>query len=234
MKLDNIITISADLICETGLHIGASSGEMHIGGVDNTVIKDLVTGEPYIPGSSLKGKMRSMLEWRSGLVRENPLSLSDYKQSQSQEVLRILKLFGLGASDKPTQEEAAMVGPTRASFWDARLDDDWAEEQMMRHHSWTDVKSENTINRITGEAKNPRQTERVPAGAKFRFRVTLKVIDGEKDLCDLFFAGMKLLEIDGIGGSTSRGYGKIRFANVQVDGKDMQAQFDAVRAFENR
>ena len=68
MQLNKIHTLSATLELVTGLHIGGSSGEMHIGGIDNTVLKHPYTLEPYIPGSSLKGKMRSLLEWKSGLV----------------------------------------------------------------------------------------------------------------------------------------------------------------------
>lgn len=232
MKLENIITISADLICETGLHIGASENEMHIGGIDNPVIKDPVTGQPYIPGSSLKGKMRAMLEWCTGLVQEKPLSWNIYKDSQNPDVLKILKLFGVAAGDSLKLEEARLLGPSRLSFWDASLDPQWASEQFNRHHGWTDAKTENSINRITGVAQSPRQTERVPAGAKFCFRLNLKVFNGEDDLLDFVFAGMKLLELDGLGGSISRGYGKVRFCHVMVDDMDAQAKFDSIRPFE--
>ena len=68
MQLQNIRTLTADLILESGLHIGAGDSEIHIGGIDNPVIKHPVSGEPYIPGSSLKGKIRSLLEWKSGAV----------------------------------------------------------------------------------------------------------------------------------------------------------------------
>ena len=154
MKLDNIITVRADLICETGLHVGASDAEMHIGGVDNSVMKNPVTGEPFIPGSSLKGKMRSLLEWRSGLVEETPLSWKTYKATKDEEALRILKLFGLAASDRPNVDEARFVGPTRLSFWDAVLDPDWSREYYERHRIWTEVKTENMINRITASASD--------------------------------------------------------------------------------
>jgi CRISPR-associated protein Csm3 len=69
MQLNAITTIEAKLELLTGLRIGAGDAEMHIGGVDNTVIKHPITQAPYIPGSSLKGKMRSLLEWKSGAVQ---------------------------------------------------------------------------------------------------------------------------------------------------------------------
>ncbi|WP_297499767.1 type III-A CRISPR-associated RAMP protein Csm3, partial [Thermococcus sp.] len=46
----------------TGLHIGSQRDVSEIGGIDNPVIKDPHTGLPYIPGSSLKGKLRSLFE----------------------------------------------------------------------------------------------------------------------------------------------------------------------------
>jgi CRISPR-associated protein Csm3 len=76
-QLTNIHTIEATLELVTGLRISAGDAEMHIGGVDNTVIKHPITQSPYIPGSSLKGKMRSLLEWKTGAVQEKPLGLAD-------------------------------------------------------------------------------------------------------------------------------------------------------------
>ena len=76
MKLTNIVEIKAKLVLETGLHIGAGDSEMHIGGIDNSVIKHPITQSPYIPGSSLKGKIRTLLEWRSGAVQNAPLTVN--------------------------------------------------------------------------------------------------------------------------------------------------------------
>ena len=131
MQLINIITITADLELLTGLHIGGGDTEMHIGGVDNTVIKHPITQEPYLPGSSIKGKIRSLLEWRSGAVKAAPLSWLDYQQAtrtQQPHVLHILQLFGLGGADKLTDEQTQQVGPSRLSFWDCSLNTVWAKE----------------------------------------------------------------------------------------------------------
>ena len=81
MKLTKILTIRANLRCLSGLHIGGGDTEMHIGGIDNAVVRNPLTGRPYIPGSSLKGKIRSLLEWRTGAVKPEPLSYRDYQHS---------------------------------------------------------------------------------------------------------------------------------------------------------
>ena len=102
-QLTAITTITATLQLVTGLRIGAGDSEMHIGGVDNTVIKHPHTQSPYIPGSSLKGKMRSLLEWRSGAVKEEALGWKDYENvngSVQVEVKRILQLFGISGDAK--------------------------------------------------------------------------------------------------------------------------------------
>ena len=96
----------------------------------------------------------------------------------------------------------------------------------------TEAKSENSINRISGTADNPRFTERVIAGAVFDFRLSLKVLDGEEEsLLKTVFAGMHLLEVDSLGGSGSRGYGKVKFEKLTVNDADRQADFDKVDPF---
>lgn len=231
MQLRNIHFIEGTLVCETGLHIGADSGEMHIGGIDNGVVKNPVTGEPYIPGSSIKGKVRSLLEWRSGHVKEGPLSWRDYQSTKSEDVLRVLSLFGVAGSDQLSVDEAEQVGPTRLSFWDAPLDPTWVAEQKAARRLLTEAKSENIINRISGTAQHPRQTERVPAGARFLFRVTLKDLGNDKDFLETLLEGLRLLELDGLGGSSSRGYGKVRFENLRMDGEDLQERLRAAKPF---
>ena len=221
MQLKNIQIITADLILESGLHIGAGDSEIHIGGIDNSVVKHPISGEPYIPGSSLKGKIRSLLEWESGAVQEDPLGKKEYEQStgeQQTKVKRILQLFGVSGD---TQDEGFQkhIGHTRLAFWDCPLDAAYAQAQRDNDRPYTEAKSENRINRISGTAEHPRFTERVPAGAVFTFRLTLKQYDGDDDaLLHTLLTGLKLLEWDSLGGSGSRGYGKVRFANLALDG----------------
>ncbi|MDR0736534.1 MAG: type III-A CRISPR-associated RAMP protein Csm3, partial [Zoogloeaceae bacterium] len=214
-KLNNITTIEAMLEVVTGLRIGAGDSEIHIGGVDNTVIKHPLTGSPYIPGSSLKGKMRSLLEWRSGAVKEAPLGAKDLEKAetaQKPEIERILQLFGIGGDARDADALIKKLGPTRLAFWDCPLEKDWEDDIRGSNQLLVEVKSENLINRISGVAEHPRNTERVPAGAKFVFRLSLKELKGDDEsLLDTVLQGMKLIEHDSLGGSGSRGYGKVKF-----------------------
>ena len=235
MQLNNIIALEGTLELVTGLHIGAGSEELHIGGIDNPIVKHPYTHQPYIPGSSLKGKMRSMLEWKAGVVSEckgQPVSvtvLATLPEAKKATALKIAQLFGISGDSKDgslTEE----IGPTRLSFWDCHLTQEWLDERTKDAQSYTEAKSENTIDRITGVASNPRQTERVPSGAKFAFKLTIRQLKGDSDL-DLLstvFAGLKLLELDGIGGSGSRGYGKIKFT---LDNKEHQAAYEQTQPF---
>ena len=234
-QLTNITTITATLELVTGLRIGAGDSEMHIGGVDNTVIKHPHTQSPYIPGSSLKGKMRSLLEWRSGAVKEEALGWKDYEKASGSvqaEVKRILQLFGISGDAKLGVEQMNTMGPTRISFWDCNLNPDWESQIREDNFALTEVKSENRINRISGVAEHPRQTERVPAGAQFDFRLSVKKLAGDgDDLLDTVLQGLKLLELDSVGGSGSRGYGKVKFVKLKVDGLDAQERLDAIQPF---
>lgn len=151
MKLTKILTIRANLRCLSGLHIGGGDTEMHIGGIDKAVVRNPLTGRPYIPGSSLKGKIRSLLEWRTGIVQPKPLNYRDYQHSNSNtDVLTLLKLFGTGGSDKLTDAESYELGPTRLSFWDCDFKDEWIRRVEEVNELPTEVKSENMINRHKG------------------------------------------------------------------------------------
>ncbi len=237
MQLNNIIALEGTLELVTGLHIGAGSEELHIGGIDNPIVKHPYTNQPYIPGSSLKGKMRSMLEWKAGVVSEckgQPVSakvLATLPNAKKIIALQIAQLFGISGDANGDKEDwATKLGPTRLSFWDCHLTKEWLDERKEQQQNHTEAKSENTIDRITGVASNPRQTERVPSGAKFAFKLTIRQLEGDSDkaLLSTVFAGLKLLELDGIGGSGSRGYGKIKFTLTDAA---HQAEFDKTPAF---
>ena len=235
MQLTNIHILEATLILETGLHIGGGDSEIHIGGIDNEVIKHPVSGEPYIPGSSLKGKIRSLLEWKSGAVQEAPLGKKEYDNAQSEQqaaaIKQILQLFGISGdtADESFQKE---IGHTRVSFWDCPLNKDYADRLREDNLPLTEAKSENRINRIAGTAEHPRQTERVPAGARFDFKLTIKEFDGDdKALFDTLLQGLKLLEWDSLGGNGSRGYGKVAFTAITRNGEDISSCFAAIQPF---
>lgn len=237
MQLTSITTLTGEIELLTGLHIGGGDADMHIGGIDNQVIKHPVTKEPYIPGSSIKGKMRSLLEWELGVISQTagkPVSYKDIKklpEQKKQGAKDILKLFG-GAPDSsdktPLENE---VGPTRLAFWDCSLDPEWVEEMASRNLLLTEAKMENTIDRIRGVASNPRQTERVPAGAKFQFKLTLRTHEGDDDLLNTIIKGLRLVEMSGLGGSGSRGYGKIKFNNMKCGDKSLDEEMQSADVF---
>lgn len=236
MQLIEIKEIKGKIVLKSGLHIGAGDMEMQIGGTDNPVIKHPYTLEPYIPGSSIKGKVRSLLEMMSGLMqisKGEPLQAKHLKglsEQQQNEGAKIIKIFGSSGADA---EEAAKMKltPTRVSFADCPLNDVWRQQAVSERLAFTEVKSENSINRIKGTAENPRFTERVPADAEFDFTVNLKILEeDEEELFDTLLLGLRLLEMDALGGSGSRGYGRIRFEFADAAIKE---RFNSINPFGN-
>lgn len=197
-KLTKKIIVKGTLTCKTGLHIGGSKESVGIGDNDNPVIR-LALGkqQPYIPGSSLKGKMRSLMQ----LVAGEP----DEKQYNSP----VSKLFGSTDKDKNNPGN-----PSRIIVRDAYLNKESDEELFGSSNTdmpYTEIKWEYRIDRVLGKAEHPRQTERVPAGAKFDIAFVLNIFDGddEKQLLDTFKKAISLLEDDYLGGSGTRGYGQV-------------------------
>jgi len=235
MKLTAIQKLTGVLELVSGLHIGSGNTEMHIGGTDNPVIKHPLTLEPYIPGSSVKGKIRSLLEWELGVVsvtQGSPLGfkhINDVPESDREKAKDILRLFG-GAPEGNGVNESLIkeIGPTRLAFWDCSLEKSWVGEMQARNLLLTETKMENMIDRIRGVAEHPRNTERVPAGARFDFALTLRVHDGE-DLLPTLYRGLKLLELTGLGGSGSRGYGKIRFTKLDLEDRNLLPDIEKTR-----
>jgi CRISPR-associated protein Csm3 len=235
LRLTKIQKLEGKLKLLSGLRIGASEGEIRIGGVDNQVIRHPYTSHPYIPGSSLKGKVRSLLEWLSGAVQSGPLSYQSVN-TDAPLVKPILQLFGVGGGDQLDENQARELGPTRLAFWDAPLNEDWRNSIERDNNLLVEVKTENQIDRIRGVAQNPRQTERVPAGAVFNFTISIKVlnIDGEGDgLRTVLYRGLRLLELDSLGGSGSRGYGKVEFRDLRLDEHDVQDEFGKLDPFQS-
>src|SRR5215510_11944392 len=216
LQLAGKLILTGDLHCETGLHIGAGKGSLEIGGADNPVVKDAF-GLPYIPGSSLRGRVRSLLENAMGLT--SPAELVYVSRRRGQEVRihqsdrpddEICLLFGRGSGRAEKVEgevlESGAASPARLAVYDAPLDPDSITAQMRENldDEITEVKSENAIDRITAQA-NPRTLERVPAGARFRVRVVLDVLcDEDKALAARLVEGLRLLEDDALGGGGSR------------------------------
>lgn len=236
MRLTTIKKLTGTLELVTGLHIGSGNNEMHIGGTDNPVIKHPLTNEPYIPGSSIKGKIRSLLEWELGavgLTDGNPLGFKDISKVAVKDQARakdVLRLFG-GAPEGSGRDEALVkeVGPTRLAFWDCPLERTWVAEMNRRNLLLTETKMENMIDRIRGVAEHPRNTERVPAGARFEFNLTVRIHEGD-ELLPVVWRGLKLLELTGLGGSGSRGYGKVKFTALRLDEQDVLDKVHAATA----
>ncbi|MEO2083579.1 MAG: type III-A CRISPR-associated RAMP protein Csm3 [Desulfurobacteriaceae bacterium] len=216
-KLDKILLIKGKIKLLTGLHIGAGDNQIQIGGIDNPVVRDPVTKEPYIPGSSVKGKMRHLLELRYGFFNGEggPSDIKSLGEGSDENKVNILKLFGVSGAES---EEAKKRGitPTRLSFYDLKLKN--ADLLKKVGPLMTEDKAEVKVNRITGTGENPRHTERVPAGAEFELKLALKVFDGddEKGFCSLIEEGLKLIEADSLGGNGSRGYGKVKFVIEEI------------------
>lgn len=183
----------------TGMHIGGSAAFSAIGAVDSPVIRDTLSDRPIIPGSSLKGKMRSLL------ARQ----YNDGFKSHNEDHDRILRVFGSSKENK--------IMRSRLLFSDMMLSN-MDELRQLGLHSATEVKFENTINRITAVA-NPRQIERAVRGSEYSLSIIYDVekIDEIEDDFSLISDGMKLLQYDYLGGNGSRGYGKIKFKNLQAE-----------------
>ena len=223
--------IEADLRCITGLHIGGTDEGFEIGGMDNPVIKDPITGYPYIPGSSLKGKIRSLLEWTSQhkdkikegneekeIERtrvENMLKQKDGKwsaQSCNCGMCDVCIIFGASADTKGQKEPTRLT--VRDSFPKKITVETW--EANLGEKIYTEAKTENAIDRLTSEA-NPRTMERVPADSVFEVEMLFDLYkDADKQKLKKVFEGITLLEDSTLGGSGSRGSGKVVFENIRI------------------
>jgi CRISPR-associated protein Csm3 len=216
MKLIGYKRIEGIIEVITGLHIGGSTTTIEIGGKDNPVIKHPITKVPYIPGSSIKGKMRSLLEWKLGKLNtdRNSNDFGNVHKWCNDKECPICVIFG-------TSAEEAGIGPTRLIVRDAVLDENYKERQKNKNISWTPIdltedKYENTINRITARA-NPRNFERVISGAEFSFKMSYRVFENgdngsvDERLFEHVLDGLRLIEQDALGGAGSRGCGQVKF-----------------------
>lgn len=194
------IQITGTIEVLTGMHIGGSSAFAAIGAVDSPVIKDARENIPMIPGSSLKGKMRTLLAKEINTVVA-------CKPDDDDE--RITRLFGTAKKDNVKRSRIQIADMVMANCDEIR---------SFGIQSLTEIKFENTINRATAVA-NPRQIERVIRGSEFDMDMIYEVenIDELIDDMKLLAEGMRLLQYDYIGGSGSRGYGKIKFKDIQAD-----------------
>lgn len=230
IQLEGRVFLTFDIEAVTGLHIGGTESGIEIGGVDKTVIRDKLSNRPYIPGSSLRGKMRSLLEKYHGLKQNQRIGQgyihSCGAEEKDKEKARkdymgcdVCQVFGV-----PGEREFST--PTRLVVRDVHLSDSSAktlEESGRTDLPYTEVKTEVSIDRVTSAA-NPRQMERVPAGSIFDGAELVYSIysgdgcDAGRDIGRLrtVIEGLQLLEDDYLGGLGSRGSGKVRLLGIQV------------------
>jgi CRISPR-associated protein Csm3 len=262
------LQLKSILLVETGLHIGGGGENLNIGGLDKPVIRDPLTQYPYLPGSSIKGKLRSILE----RVLNKPLnrkgSRDTYRYESDDLVDGVTKIDGqfVKFQGARTCELSRIFGSTGVSCWvetdvarsEGLLEDkspketiDGKEYANIKGRNaparlivrdchllqasidalekidtglyMTEWKFENGLDRITSAA-NPRQLERVPKGAKFHFEMVYTVENADQARTDLknLLRAVLILEDDALGGHGSRGYGKVKFQNLEFCYRDYQ------------
>lgn len=236
-KLEKIISIKADMVVLTGIKIGGAKDKFDIGGLDNPVIRTVVPVKflketigvseeilkeiseekveeylmiPYIPGSSLKGRMRALLELKYGKTNNGEVSTEEH----------LRKVFGVSA----TEAEKDEITITRAIFRDAYPTKEtiemWLKEKESTFDLGTELKIENKIDRLTSKSKSLRNMERVIPGSKFKVEINLLIFDEdirkEQNWIELIKEGFKLIEETYLGGCGTRGYGKVKFENIEI------------------
>jgi CRISPR-associated protein Csm3 len=215
----------------SGLHIGGTEAGMEIGGVNSYIVRNPSDNKPYIPGSSIKGKLRSMIELVQGQIGNEKMGqvvngpCMDPSSNGA-------KLFG-----NMTKGDELGQRPSRIIVRDCML---LSEKEDFKNADlfFAQAKTEVVLDRLTAKAM-PRTIERVPQGAIFGLSIVLNIFEGEneKELVDLVLQGLRLLQDDYLGGNGSRGYGEIkvnleavvaRDANYYLTGtdeKDLQATY---------
>jgi len=253
IKLEKKIFLNGTIEAKTGLSVGGSSTGLEIGGTDKVVVRNPITNQPYIPGSSLKGKMRSLLEKlygnmdikitrkkkneKGGLeVSKDFNSTKDipqelFRKGEDEELVEIKampckcgKCITCQVFGVPAEEKGM---PTRLIVRDCELvNPEVLEEGKNIDMPYTEIKTEVVIDRITSAA-TPRQFERVPSGASFGLNLVCNIFEGddEQNILNKIFEGLCLVQDDYLGGSGTRGYGQVKFKIESVKYKD-QARYE--------
>jgi CRISPR-associated protein Csm3 len=231
MRLIGLKPYRGKIVLKSGLHIGVNESSVSQGYADSVITKTPGSNLPYIPASSLKGKLRSLIELRSGLLSGNgrPLdtrilqknTLGDHERDLA---IAILKLFGTLHVQSKGIDEASLLGSARGLFNDCHLTPECLISWKESARPLTEIKSENSIDRITFTSV-PRTIERALSGLEFNLTIILKIFDTDKkeDLETLLLQGIALLELDSLGGHGSRGYGKVIFEFEEPEHQDKLA-----------
>jgi CRISPR-associated protein Csm3 len=218
VKLYGRLFVECRIEAKTGLHIGGAATGLEIGGLDNVVVRDPLTNEPYIPGSSLKGKMRSLSEKRHGLRQNQRIGQDVYihtcDDAREYAGCHVCHVFGVPG-------ERPFSSPTRLLVRDVPLDREHEAYAKLKEartdYPFTEVKWEAAIDRVTSAA-TPRQMERVPAGAVFGPAQLVFSFYEPEDVkrLETLVEAMLLLEDDYLGGQGSRGSGRVAFQGLKV------------------
>ena len=225
------IILNGEIEALTGLHIGGSPGALAIGGVDLPVIRNPIDQAPYIPGSSLKGKMRSLWEKLSGVEQNFYVNRTKGKEVrihacdneidyQKCPFCQIYGTTGDGGASFPTRIVVRDAPLRESSMQNARTDLPYSE-----------IKWEATIDRITSAA-TPRQIERVPAGAVFeRMQIVFNIYEeADRERFADVLTALQLVEDDYLGGHGSRGSGRVAFRKLQLEARN-RADYRAVKHY---
>lgn len=221
------VEINGVLRAVTGLRIGAGKGGLEIGGLDNPILRHPETRVPYVPGSSIKGKLRSLLEVEGFSVGERPAPTPKYNEKKEEygpcDCAKCVVCWLFGCGDARNTKE-----PTRLIFRDCPIvkeDEDRLRAMLNEGVFYSEVKDEVVMDRGKGTVAGagPRPMDRIMANTRLHFRLTLRVLQGdnEAEMKNALFHAFRLLEKDGLGGSVSRGYGQVRFENLTWDGTDV-------------
>ncbi len=210
LKLEKHVKIDGKLTLKTGMRIGGSKEEIEIGGMDNPIIRDPLSELPYIPGSSLKGKIRSSLEYKHGKVGPDGMPCGCRQRD-----CLVCRIFGPHIQRGSREHD---LGPSRLIVRDALLPEESKKDlEKLKEKGllYAETKTENIIDRRTGVAASrggPRTQERVPAGASFDFHMSIRIFDDddEEKLVSFVEEGRKLLGEEYLGGSGTRGYGWVK------------------------
>ncbi|MCL1890716.1 MAG: type III-A CRISPR-associated RAMP protein Csm3 [Coriobacteriia bacterium] len=198
------IRITGTIEIKTGLHIGGDDSFSAIGAIDSPVVRDPRTREPVIPGSTLKGKLRTLLAREKGTV---PAKGTAGFENDCPEIKRLF-----GSSSDTSNAECTGIQMSRLQFSDCFLENKKDLPQIFEN------KFENTIDRLSSVA-NPRQIERVVRGAEFGLEIIYNVEDHEQLEEDFENIGtaMNLLENDYLGGGGTRGNGRVLFKDLKAE-----------------
>lgn len=212
-RIEKKILVTGKLTLITGMHIGGTNSAMSIGGPDKFVVRQSKDGYPYIPGSTLKGKMRSLLELLDGTIKATEKAGRQVSYGPTDDSnTRAGKLFGTVHKEESKQHpsqiivrDSILLNPDASCFKNTDL-------------PMTEAKTEVSIDRITSKA-NPRTFERVPSGAEFKVNMVVNVFEGdnENELLETIKTALKLVEDDYIGGQGSRGYGQVKFEELKYE-----------------